>query len=686
VRLFLDTETFSETPIANGTFAYAETVEVMIVSWAVDDGETKVWDVTSTPLTPDELVHALAEADEIIVHNSQFDRTVVKHYFSDIFLPLDKIHDTMSRARAHSLPGGLGKLCEIFSVPVDQAKDKAGHSLIQLFCKPRPKNSALRRATRETHPKEWAQFLDYAKLDISAMRVIYKKLPRWNFEGFEKAFWKTDAIINERGVAIDLDLVNAAIHTIGTRSIELSSETAKATNDEVQKTTQRDRLLEYIEKIYGVKFTDLTASMVDKALNDDSLPQQLKDLLLLRAEASLSSTAKYKKFLNATSKDGRLRGMFVYCGAARTGRAAGQTVQLHNLARPSMKHEDIEIGIDAIKNDCADLLFPNVMSLASNALRGCLIAAPGKKLVISDLSNIEGRVLAWLAGEQWKIDAFRDFDAGVGVDLYKLAYARAFRIDHKDVTKEQRQIGKTLELACGYQGGVGAFNTFATAFGIDLDDLADRAWESIPSDVLEEARGMWEWVVKEKRTLGLSKRAFIASDSLKRMWRRAHPRIEKLWNEVDAQVKDAASYTGGFQGRRFGMLQGIRVGAWTRIVLPSGRSLCYPSMRVDNDGLSYAGVNPYTRQWGRVRTYGGKIVENITQAVARDVLVQGIMNAEASEYPVVAHVHDEIVCEVPDTHEYSVDKLSSFMTTNIPWASGLPLAAAGFETKRYRKE
>ncbi len=685
--LFIDTETFSEVPITNGVFAYSEKVEVMIVTYAIDDGPVQAWDITSGFSRPLDLKNALSDPTvEIVVHNSQFDRTVTRQDFMmRLDLPLNRIHDTMARARAHSLPGGLGKLCGIFAIPADQAKDKAGRNLIMLFCKPRPKNSELRRATRLTHPKEWAQFLDYAKSDISAMRVLYKKLPMWNFQGFEREFWEVDARINERGVATDLELVDATLFAISETTDELSRRTAEQTGNSVQMTTQRDRLLKYIELTYGIKYPDLTATMVDKALNAEDTPREVKDLLLLRAEASKSSTAKYKKFKEATSSDGRLRGLFVYCGASRTGRFAGNIVQPQNLPRPTMPAEDIELGIDALKAGCAGLIFPSVMSLASNAIRGCFIPAPGKKFVIADLSNIEGRVCAWLAGEEWKLQAFRDFDAGTGPDLYKLAYAKAFRIDHTKVDKHQRSVGKVLELFMQYGGGVGAFVTGARGYGIDLDDLADRAWDSIPLSIREESRKWWEVSVKEKKTYDLAEKTFVVCDSLKRMWRAAHPGTTGWWANIKWNLEAAVSSTGVYM-HRSGMLQYHKNGAWTRIVLPSGRSLCYPSMRLVDGELSYAGINPYSRQWGRVKTYSGKICENICQAVARDVLAAGIMNAEKAGYPVVMHIHDEIVSEVPDKEGYTVDRLSELMTSGINWADGLPLAAAGFEATRYKKE
>lgn len=684
VRLFLDSETFSEIPIKQGVFAYAEAVETMIIAYAVDDAPVKVWDLTSTVLMPGDLKVALAlKSVEVVMHNAGFDRTVLKQS-PGIDIAIERIHDTMARAQSHSLPGALGKLCDILNVPVDQAKDKRGHSLIQLFCKHRPVNSQIRRATRKTHPKEWAEFVEYARLDVEAMRAVYKKLPNWNFKGFERELWQTDMQINERGCAIDMALVNAAIKATEDTKAELSQRTSAATGGAVQKTTQRDKLLSYIKSAYGVVFSDLTGSMVEKALADENLSERLKELLNMRAEASTTSTAKYRKFLGATSKDGRLRGMFGYCGASRTGRWSGRNVQLQNLPRPNMPAEEIEFGIKVLKADVQGLFFDNVMGLASNAIRGCLIAAQGKKLVIADLSNIEGRVCAWLAGEKWKLKAFEDFDEGTGPDLYKLAYARAFRIVHEKVDKQQRQVGKVMELMLQYAGGVGAFVTGANAYGIDLVELADIAWDFIPVGVREEAENMWDWAVKEKRTYDLSRKVFIVCDSLKRLWRLAHPGIVGLWGDVDSAVRHVVENPG--VTRDCGFLKMRRDGAWLRIVLPSGRALCYPSPRLDSNGLSYSGINPYSRKWQRIRTYSGKLVENIVQATARDVLAVGIMNAEKAEYEVVLHAHDEIVSEVPDNDNFTAEGLSKLMTTGIDWAEGLPLAAAGFETYRYRKE
>ncbi|MNQ43872.1 DNA polymerase I, thermostable [compost metagenome] len=270
-----------------------------------------------------------------------------------------------------------------------------------------------------------------------------------------------------------------------------------------------------------------------------------------------------------------------------------------------------------------------VMEKCSSAVRGVFIAPKGKKFVIADLSNIEGRVLAWLAGEEWKLQAFRDFDAGNGFDLYKLAYAKAFGIDPADVDKDMRQIGKTMELALGYAGGVGAFITFSLAFNIDLEAMAERAIGAIPKSTLDEASSFLEWQLGQgKSQFGLTDQAFIVCESFKRLWREAHPNTVTYWKDLENSCRTAINNPGQTYTCRRHKIR--RDGAWLRVMLPSGRYLCYPSPRVEDDGqITFMGVNQYSRKWERLRTYSGKLVENCTQAVARDVLGYSMPRIEA---------------------------------------------------------
>ena len=675
--LYLDLETYCPTPISAGTHRYAESVEIMLVPYAIDDGPVVVHDATYYGDETAELVGRLvSNADRVVIHNSAFDRTMLRHSIG-VDIPLAKIHDTMAQALSHSLPGALGALCEIMRLDSDQAKDKNGKTLINLFCKPRPPNSAIERATRETHPTEWAAFVEYARRDIEAMRAVLRKLPRWNYPALksERALWELDQVINDRGVLIDLELVESAIAAIERRKVELSDEVADATLGAVGSATQRDALKTYLLEAHGVDLPDLQAATLERRIDDEELPAAVRDLLRARLEASVTSTAKYPRLRAGVSSDGRLRGTLQYCGAARTGRWAGRVFQPQNLPRPTLKPAAIERGIEALKLGAAELLDGDVIALASSALRGVMIAPPGRHLVVSDLAAIEGRVLAWLAGEQWKLDAFAAFDAGQGPDLYRVAYARSFGIDAAEVTDEQRQVGKVQELALGFQGGLGAFRTMAQAFGLDL-----------PQETVYDLIGVW---------------------------RRAHPATKKLWDDLDAACREVVRCGDAITVGRVTLR---RLRTWLVVELPSGRSICYPAPKIEQlpcracsgqgvrqvDGASepvpckvcfsygtvgtntYLGLNQYSRKWERVATYGGKLTENITQAVARDILAAALARIEAAGFELVLTVHDEVIAEA--TPDRSALELSRLLATAPDWAPGLPLAAKGFATTRYRKD
>ena len=695
--LYLDTETYNENPISKGVYAYAETVEIMLFQYAFNEGPVYVVDLANGKKIPQEVINLLLNPEIILfAQNSMFDRTVLArgNLFKDRPDIIDAIsqperwRDSMIIAYAHSLKGSLGDLCEIFKLETDKAKDKEGKALVQLFCKPRPKTSKIRRANNKTHPDEWDRFKQYAKQDIVSMREVVKKMPNWNMleNGFELSLWHLDQRINDRGVCIDVDLAEKAVECIDIEQRRLADETNNMTNGEVQTATQRDAMLRHIVGEYGVTLNDLTASTIERRLNDPDLPDGLKELLAVRQQASTTSTSKYKALLNRVNSDGRLRGTLQFMGAPRTGRWAGRGFQPQNLTRPTLPQWQIDLGIDAIKSGNADLLTDNIMKLTSNTLRGCICAPEGKKLVVSDLSNIEGRVLAWLAGESWKVKAFRDYDNGTGHDLYKLSYSKSFGVNPNYVTKEQRQIGKVQELALGYEGGVGAFITFSTAYGIDLDAMADIAIKNIDLRILDEAKSAYEWALKNKRTYGLSDKAYIVCDAFKMSWRKAHPNIVELWKKLDSSVRYVI--TGDAKTLRINENLVIdRAGAWLRIRLPSGRYLCYPGARIDENGkISYMGLNTYSRKWERINTYGGKIAENITQAVARDVMAWSMPRIDELGFNIVLTIHDEIITEAPDIPKHSHEYLSQILSTPPEWAEGLPLAAAGFESYRYKKD
>ncbi|MEX3629653.1 MAG: DNA polymerase I [Burkholderia sp.] len=706
MKLWNDTETFSPTPLKSGTHIYAEPAEVMIWTWAVDDGPVGTWDVTAGGRMPSELSDGIDAADEHWWQNgNMFDYTVLRHAMPDALerMPMTKWRDTMVQAYAHSLPGSLDLLCQILGVPLDQAKHKDGQTFIQLFCKPRRDGT---RATRLTHPAEWARFLAYAGGDITAMRAIHAKMPKWNYPNnrSELALSHLDMRINQRGMQMDTELARAAVRAIDKAQKEHAARTVELTDGEVEKATQRDRLLKHLLAEYGIDLPDLKKSTLERRILDPDLPDALRELLAIRLEATMTSSSKYKTLLRGVSSDGRLRGLMQFCGGNRTGRVAHRLFQPGNMPRPDVgliaKELGVaklgdgdaetynERGIEALKAGAADLVFSNVMGLTANVVRGSIIVPPGKKMVVSDLSNIEGRKAAWLSGENWKLQAFRDYDAGTGPDLYKLAYARSFGVDVDDVTKDRRQLGKVQELALAYEGGVGAFVTFTMTYKMELNDIRAAvfaALDLVDREVVREAHGAWDWAAKKKRTLGLDQDVYIACDILKRAWRRAHPATSSYWRELkDAATQAICSPGTTVHARRIIMR---RDGNWLRVQMPSGRQRCYIAPRVSDDGeISYMGVSPYTRKWGRTKTYGGKLFENLCQASARDILFANMPRVEAAGYEIVLSIHDELLTEAPDRAEFSDAELSRLISTVPDWAEGLPLSAGGFEGYRYRKD
>lgn len=700
MKLWCDTETRSAKALAHGSWAYAEQAEVLLFTWAVDDGPVDLWDLTVDPAIPQRLARSLAAADEIWFSNGGgFDWPVLSYTRPDIYtlMPQEKWRDVMIQAYSHALPGSLGKLGKVLGLPDDLAKDKRGKALINLFCKPR-KDGGWN--TRLTHPVEWAEFCEYAKQDIVVMRECSRRMPMWNYREHDVRLWLTDWRTNARGIGVDTELARTAVDTARDVRRDLSAEMAEATGDAVGSATQRDALLKYLLAEHGLELEDLTKSTVADLLEDDELDPAARHLLELRQQASLNSPAKFRRVLNGANSDDRIRGCMQFRGAGRTGRAAHRLLQPGNMARPKASPEHIEDMIEFVKAGDLQLFHPKPMEALRDMVRGVIVARPGRKLVVADLSNIEGRMMAWLAGEEWKLRAFREFDAGHGHDLYILAYAKSFAVDPATVPKKglERQIGKVQELMMQYEGGVGAFVTGAMTYRIDLEAMSEQAWPTIPEWAKEGAAKFLEWkhsqvpgktkdleAARTEARLGLSERVFLTCDALKRLWRAAHPEVAGFWADIKEALTMAVNRPGEtFPCRR---VKFRRDGNWLRIGLPSGRALCYPEPKIDEDGqFSYSGVDQRTRKWQRVKSYSGKLAENIVQAAAADQMFMPAPHIEAAGYLPVLHVHDEWVTETPDSDEFTPDALGAVMCMDLGWNKGLPLAAAGYEAARYRKD
>jgi len=665
-KLWIDLETYSTTPIRNGVYRYAADAEIILFAWALDDDEVEVWDMAAGDGMPDALRAALADSNVMVHSHESFDRIVLST--AGYPIPTERWWDTAAQARAHSLPGGLEKLCKILGVPTAQSKMPGGKELVKFFTVPH--KGQRREAGR--YPEKWELFKTYAALDVVAMRAVYRLLPTWNYGlanyGYTgRSLWMLDQTMNDRGIHVDLQLAREAV-AAGKRVRErLNSRVSELTWDEeagearVEKATQRDKLLEHLLSEFGVSLPDLRASTIERRLEDEELPDVVKELLVIRLQTAGASISKYEAVLRSVTDDSRLHGTELYRGALRTGRKSGRIFQPQNLARVpkhfpgssrKAKDEYDEVA-EIIRAGAGDVLLHDPLETMGYMVRGVITAAPGHRLHIADLSNIEGRVMAYLAGEDWKLKAFEEFDAGVGHDLYVLSFAMSFREDPDMVALDaeaggiKRQVGKVQELALQYWGALGAFKKMMQAYGLDLPD------EQI------------EAVVKA--------------------WRRANQKTMNFGGALEKAARAAILNPGKPYAARLIRFQ--RDGNWLRMRLPSGRVLVYPRPQVDKEGVvSYAGVDAYTRGWKRITTYGGKLAENAVQAVSADVMFENeLEHIEPAGYTLVLDVHDETVAETIDTEEYSGAKLAALLAKPRPWAPGLPLVAAGHSTYRYRK-
>lgn len=720
--LYLDFETFSEADLKKvGSYAYAEhpTTEVLICTYAFDDEPVQVWDCTDGSDMPGDLHRALRRLVKpnsrikMVWHNgSMFDRLIMKHCWG-FGIPVSNTIDTMIWAFRHALPGSLDALCEVLGVSADNAKDKRGKALIQRFSKPTPKNYKIRRYTAETHPDEWAMFIKYAVSDITAMREVFHKLPRWGNSEFEDRVLELDQLINDRGFKVDVALAEAAIEAVEKHKAQLQEEAQRKYGGSL---TGNDFLPILRELAPAHRIHNAQKSTLNDLLADDDLPDNARTIIEMRLGAASTASTKYNPLLLGRSSDDRRRGCIQYGGAKRTLRFAGKGFQPQNLARGYYHDDELDKGISALLKGRAHRRF-DVAKLTASTVRSCIIPEAGHKFVVADYSNVEGRGLAWLAGEDDLIEVFVN-----GVDVYKKLASTVFNVAYEAVTKDQRQIAKAMVLGLGYAGGVGAFVTFAKNLGLDLNDMTRTLDGTFPDHIWAATARGYEWarIQEAKRpprpgekddrpSYILDKKVWRTCDALKRMYREANPAIVQFWRDIEdaamAAIRNPGKeFTAGPRGVKFSRNvetdnNGNKVaGWWLRMTLPSGRVMSYPgvglsvSKETDEDGrvstnvrIKYQGENQLTRQWGFQYTYSGKLVENCTQALCRDLLANALLNVEANGYPIVLHVHDEIICETPDLPEYNVAELERLMCELPEWAEGFPLVAEGQELKRYAK-
>lgn len=461
MKLSLDFESYSELDLKEvGTYVYAANAEILLAAFAIDDEPVEVWDATSEPM-PAKLRDALLKVQsdptsELIAHNGAFDKAILNACLPALAPPLERWRCSMAQALSHALPAGLGELCKVLKVPEDQAKLKEERKLVMLFCKPQAANRKVRRATRETHPAEWERFKKYAANDVVAMRECVARMPRWNWDASAIAEWHCDQRINERGFQVDTELTAAGALAATTEKARIGVRFRELTRDLVDRPSLRADFLKFLNSTYGLGIDNTRSETFQHLLKTRDLPADCAELLRLAIASNKTSTAKYAALAPATSNDGRFRGGLQFAGASRTRRWAGRIFQPQNLpSRGLPKAEQIAEYIDALKLGVhTDFFEPGeLMRFGAAALRGVVIPRPSMRLAVADLSNIEGRMLAWLAGEQWKLQAFQGFDAGTGPDLYNITAASIIGGDPYRVSKTNRNVfGKVPDLSCIAEG------------------------------------------------------------------------------------------------------------------------------------------------------------------------------------------------------------------------------------------
>lgn len=590
----------------------------------------------------------------------------------------------MATAMAMALPGSLENAAAAVNLTI--GKDMAGHRLMMQMARPRSKDPLVWWDVEEKKQRLY----EYCMQDVEVERQLEKRLVPLSQS--EQQLWWLDQAINDRGVYVDVPLCEAAIKIVDQCKKELDEEMSRVTETGVTACTNRNQLVIWLKE-QGIDAESVAKDALAEMLARADLPADVRRALELRREGSKTSVAKVDSLLAGRSRDGRAKGLTQY-HAASTGRWGGRRFQPQNLKRPEQK--DIDTLCDLLgrgDHKLFSMMYENPVSAIGDAVRSMVRAAPGRKLVTADFSNIEGRVAAWYCGEEWKLKAFREFDAGTGHDLYKLAYARSFGIDPAKVDSFQRQVGKVQELALQYRGGHGAYVAMAAGYGIDLSDVTKAVRAAVHQEKWQKAESRF----RPQNAFGMDVDDWTALRIVIDGWRYAHPQIKQSWTDLEDAAEAAVRNPG--ETYAVGACKFKVKGSFLWLRLPSGRCLCYPYPRIkqklmpwldDNENpvyretLCFMGVDSFTKQWQEQFAHGGVLLENIVQATARDILAEAIVRVEQAGYPVVLHVHDEIVTE-PKSDFGSIGEFSKIMSVVPAWAEGLPIAAAGYESLRYKK-
>lgn len=661
-HLSIDLETFSSVPIQKaGAQKYIQSpdFEILLFAYSLNGAEPACCDFAQGETLPKWVAEALLDPQCLKhAYNAPFEWGCLSRYMGRR-LPPAQWRCTMFHGLYAGYTAGLDATGRALGLPEDKRKLNTGKALIRYFCVPCAPSKANGGRTRNyPHhaPERWELFKEYNRQDVTTEMEIERRLSAVPIPDFVQKEWETDLIINSRGVAIDMGMVEGALELGATVRNTLTTEAVKISG--LSNPNSVKQLASWLESETGEEINGLRKDTVAKMLARDDNSPEVQRMLEIRQELGKTSTKKYDAIEQAVCQDGRVRGLLQFYGANRTGRWAGRLVQVQNL--PRTYTEPLELARDLVKGrklDALKCIYGSVPDTLSQLIRTAFIAAPGNVLIDADFSAIEARVISWLAGEEWRLEVFRTHGK-----IYEASASQMFGVPIDLIKKGNpeyalRQKGKVAELALGYQGSTGALiNMGALDMGIPEEDLPD-----------------------------------IVS-----RWRDANKRIRDLWYKVDAAAVQVIT-----QGGSVGVSSIILAHEWDAtqgtdymtITLPSGRKLFYnaPQIGVNqwgNPSISYMGMDQTTKKWKRIETYGGKLVENCVQAIARDCLAQAIEHLEAAGLPVIFHIHDEVVIDIRPfaDNEAMLAKTVEIMSRPVPWAPGLPLGADGWVGKFFKKD
>lgn len=661
-QLSIDLETYSSVPIGKaGSWKYIESpdFEILLFAYSLDGAPPVAIDLAQGEMIPPHILAALTDPTYIkCAYNASFEWGCLNKVFGGM-VPA-QWRCTMFHGLYCGYTAGLDATGKALGLHADKQKSMTGKALIRYFCvpcKPTKANGGRMRNLPHHDPEKWELFKEYNRQDVVTEMAIAERLSTFPVPDWVQKQWETDLIINARGVAVDLDLVHGALHIGAEVKADFTQEAINISG--VRNPNSVKQLTGWLsEELDGEEVTDLKKDTVSRLLERDGNSAQVQRMLEIRQELSKTSTKKYDAIEACACQDGRVRGLLQFYGANRTGRWAGRLVQVQNL--PRTYTEAIELArvlVEQKKTDALRVLYGSVPDTLSQLIRTAFVAPEGHVLIDADFSAIEARVISWLADEQWRLDVFRSHGK-----IYEASASQMFGVPIERIKKGNpeyalRAKGKVAELALGYQGGPGALiNMGALKMGLTEEELPDIVTR----------------------------------------WRDANSRIRDLWYTMDKAAVQVISQGGQARvrcltlTREYDAAHGVPC---MSILLPSGRKLYYinPSLGVNqwgNPSIAYMGMDQKTKKWKQIETYGGKLVENCVQAIARDCLAGAIDRLEAAGLPVVFHVHDEVVIDtVPfDTDANMLKRVENIMSEPIPWAPGLPLNAAGWVGKFFTKD